>query len=211
MTTLQALEARLQALQVEWVEELHRLREERGYHLEGRKIRIKAAIRKLHGKKRARILRYLWRARLSALVTGPVIWGALLPAMLLDLYISLYQLVCFPAYGIPKVRRSDYLIMDRRHLPYLNGIERLNCFYCSYFNGLVVYAQEIAARTEQHWCPIKHARAPRALHSRYQRFFEFGDAEAFRGGFEAVRRDYSDLPRPLPHPPVPAGPRDHPP
>lgn len=210
MATLHVLQARLQALQEEWVEELRRRREERGYHLEGRKLRIEAATRKLHRKRRARILRYLWGARLSALVTGPVIWGALVPALLMDLYVSLYQLICFPAYGVPKVRRGDYMVMDRRHLPYLNGVEKLNCFYCSYFNGLVAYMQEIAARTEQHWCPIKHARVPRAVHSRYQRFFEFGDAEAFRSQFETVRRDFSTPPAALQRPRAPVDPGSHP-
>ena len=117
MSTMKALQAKLHALQEEWAQELHRLREERGYHLEGKKIRVEAATRKLHRVYRQRVLRYLWDARVSAVVTGPLIWGALFPALLLDFYVTLYQFVCFPAYGIPKVRRSDFMPMDRRHLP----------------------------------------------------------------------------------------------
>jgi hypothetical protein len=52
----------------------------------------------------------------------------------------------------PKVRRSDYIILDRQKLRYLNSIERLNCAYCGYANGAIAYVQEIAGRTEQHWC-----------------------------------------------------------
>lgn len=193
MTTLKQLQARLHALEAEWAEELHRLREERGYHLVGRRIRVEAATRKLHRAYRKRILAYLWDARISAVVTGPLIWGALFVALLLDAYVTLYQFVCFPAYGIPKVRRRGFMVLDRRHLPYLNWIEKLNCHYCSYFNGLMAYVQEIAGRTEQHWCPIKHARVPRGSHSRYQEFLDYGDVEAFRNRYEALRRDFSDL------------------
>lgn len=193
MTTLQSLQARLRTLEGEWAKELQRRREERGYHLDGRRVLVEARTRKLHRQERARILRYLWGARVSAILTAPVIWGALLPALLLDFYVSLYQFVCFPAYGIPKVRRNDYIVLDRRHLAYLNGIEKLNCLYCSYFNGLVAYIQEVAARTEQHWCPIKHARVPRTLHSRYHRFFEFGDAEGFRRRSKTLSQDFTDL------------------
>jgi hypothetical protein len=48
---------------------------------------------------------------------------------------------------------------DRRKLAYLNAIEKLNCDYA---NGILTYAREIASRTEQFWCPIKHAAMPRA-------------------------------------------------
>ena len=55
---------------------------------------------------------------------------------------------------------------------------------------MVAYAREIAARTEQYWCPIKHARRVRDAHERYPRFFEHGDAEAYRLGLERLRRQY---------------------
>jgi hypothetical protein len=56
-------------------------------------------------------------------------------------------------YRIPRVRRAEYLVVDRHHLQYLNGIERMNCLYCGYGNGVLAYAVEVAARTEQYWCP----------------------------------------------------------
>jgi hypothetical protein len=52
------------------------------------------------------------------------------------------------------------------------------------------YTREIAARTEQYWCPVKHARRVIASHSRYSKFFEFGDAESFSKGLERLRRDF---------------------
>ncbi len=56
-----------------------------------------------------------------------------------DLFISVYQAVCFPVYGIPKVRRKDYIAIDRNQLRYLNALEGFNCLYCSYGNGILAY------------------------------------------------------------------------
>jgi len=82
-----------------------------------------------------------------------------IPFLLLDLAVTTYQAICFPVYRISKLQRADYLVFDRGRLQYLNAIEKLGCVYCSYANGLLAYVVEIAARTEQHFCPIKHARA----------------------------------------------------
>jgi hypothetical protein len=103
----------------------------------------------------------------------------IIPLLLLDLFVTVYQTMCFPAYGIGKVRRADYIVFDRRHLEYLNLLEKLNCAYCSYANGLINYVWEVASRTEQHWCPIKHARRVMGTHPGYQKFADFGDAEAY--------------------------------
>lgn len=42
-------------------------------------------------------------------------------------------------------------------------MEKVNCVYCSYFNGLMSYLREIAGRTEQYWCPIRTPACPKAL------------------------------------------------
>ena len=84
-------------------------------------------------------------------------------------------------------------MFDRADLPYLNLIEKFNCLYCSYGNGVAAYTREVAARTEQYWCPIKHARHIRAAHDRYPRFFDHGDAEAYRQGLNRLRRQYGDV------------------
>lgn len=138
--------------------------------------------------------RFLRRSSLLAILTAPVIYLGWIPFLLMDLFVTVYQAICFPVYRIPKVRRSDYLVFDREDLPYLNAIEKFNCFYCSYGNGVAAYTREVAARTEQYWCPIKHARRIRGAHERYPRFFEHGDAEAFRQGLARLRRQYGDEP-----------------
>jgi hypothetical protein len=111
----------------------------------------------------------------------------------MDMVGSFYQAICFPIYGIPKVRRSDYIALDRHRLAYLNAIEKLNCDYCGYANGVLAYFSEIAARTEQYWCPIKHALRIKSVHGRYKNFFDYGDAEGYRKRIEEVRRSFKDL------------------
>ena len=96
-------------------------------------------------------------------------------------------------YSIPRVKRSDYFVVDRQYLSYLNLIEKVNCCYCGYFSGLIGYVQEIAARTEQYWCPIKHAYRIRLGHSRYEKFLDYGDAKGFRERISVIRRDFDDL------------------
>jgi len=78
------------------------------------------------------------------------------------------------------VKRRDHIVLDRHYLKYLNVLERINCDYCSYFNGLASYAMEIAARTEQYWCPIKHASGKAQRHSRAHFFVDYGNADAYR-------------------------------
>jgi len=61
--------------------------------------------------------------------------------------------------------------------------------YCSYANGLIAYVREVASRTEQCWCPIKHARRVIAAHDHYAAFLDYGDAEAYRRKLQALRED----------------------
>jgi hypothetical protein len=51
----------------------------------------------------------------------------------------------------------------------------------------MAYITEVAARTEQHWCPIKHASNMRGMHSKYQHFLDYGDALAYRENLTKVR------------------------
>jgi len=107
--------------------------------------------------------------------------------------VSVYHSICFRIYGIPRVKRSDYIVVDHQSLAYLNWIEKLNCIYCSYFNGLIAWVQEIGARSEQYWCPIKHARKLSAIHGRYHKFLTYGDSQDFQQRYEQIRRDFDDL------------------
>lgn len=187
-THLDELLARIRALQEEVEDEYHQQRSV----WEARRQALAGDLSRQQRRYKIGLFRFLRRSSLLAVITAPVIYLGWIPFVLMDLFVTLYQAVCFPVYRIPKVRRSDYLVFDREDLPYLNAIEKFNCFYCSYGNGVAAYTREVAARTEQYWCPIKHARRIRDAHGRYPRFFDHGDAEAFRQGLARLRRQYED-------------------
>lgn len=123
-------------------------------------------------------------------ITAPVIYAMIAPLLILDASVTLYQQICFRAYGVPRVRRRDYLVVDRHRLGYLNPIEKVNCAYCSYANGLIAYAREVLARTEQYWCPIRHARRVLDAHARYPGFVDYGDAQGYRERLDQLRRSF---------------------
>ncbi|MEN3373420.1 hypothetical protein [Dechloromonas sp. ZS-1] len=181
--------ARIQSLQDELEEEYRRTREEWAT----RKAELAEEFARQQRRYKTGLFRFLVRSRLLVVLTAPVIYAGWVPFLLMDLFVTLYQHLCFPIYGIPKVKRSEYLVFDREDLPYLNLIEKFNCFYCSYGNGVAAYTREVSARTEQYWCPIKHARRVRAAHDRYPKFFDYGDAEAFKQGLNRLRRQYDDV------------------
>jgi hypothetical protein len=184
----------IRSLEEELQEEFRRRREEFRFTLEARRVRFAEELILQHRRLKVGLGRYLREARPLCVLSAPLIYSGIVPLLLLDLFLSLYQAVCFPVYGIPKARRGDYLVFDRGDLPYLNALERIHCAYCSYANGLAAWFREVAARTEQYWCPIKHARRIRDAHARYPRFFEYGDAESYRKGLERLQKEYEENP-----------------
>ncbi|MFA7275813.1 MAG: hypothetical protein WC043_03310 [Pseudobdellovibrionaceae bacterium] len=169
--------------------ELAAKRADLAYRIEGQRIIFEETVVREHARVKTKLLKYILGARLFMILTAPFIYAVLIPIVLLDALVSLYQCVCFPVYGIPKVTRGNYMIFDRANLNYLNAIEKINCAYCSYGNGVISYAREVASRTEQYWCPIKHARRVLGAHARYSSFIDFGDATAYHDRLEPLRSD----------------------
>ena len=159
------------------------------YQIEGKRITFEQTIRDAHLKVRMGIFHWFLTVRPQNYLTAPIIYGMAVPLVMFDLCISLYQLTCFPIYGVARVKRGDYIVYDHQHLAYLNVIEKVDCLYCSYSVGLLGYAQEITARTEQYFCPIKHARKMLNAHARYERFLDYGDAINFHEKLEEIRAD----------------------
>lgn len=157
------------------------------FQIEGKRVEFERSVQEAHRKLKKNFFRWLVTNRPQNLITGPIIYAMVLPLMLLDLCVSVYQWTCFPIYGIARVRRSDYLVFDRRHLGYLNFIEKFHCTYCEYGNGLMGYMAEVLARTEQYFCPIRHARKILGTHARYSRFLNYGAADAYEAKLEEFR------------------------
>ena len=178
---------RLRQLEEEFEQKIEAQRAAFHYQLEKGRVVFEQGIVLEHRRIRRGVLRFLRDSTLGGLLVAPFIYFLIVPLLLLDLCVSLYQAVCFSVWGVAQVRRADYIVLDRRHLAYLNGIEKLNCVYCGYANGLIAYVQEIAGRTEQYWCPIKHAMRIRSAHRRYRDFLDYGDAEGFQARLDEFR------------------------
>lgn len=157
------------------------------YEIKGKHIEFEQTIKQAHCKLKLGFFRWLVTNRPQNLITGPIIYSMILPLLIIDLLISFYQATCFPIYKIAKVHRADFIIFDRSQLHYLNFIEKFHCFYCEYANGLIAYIQEIIARTEQYFCPIKHARKILGTHKRYAYFLDYGEADGYETKLEAFR------------------------
>ncbi len=179
---------RIHELESELEVELARRRLAFAFTIKGDAVRFEEYVLKRHRDLKTRLSAYIFRARPLMILTAPIIYSGLVPFILLDLFVSLYQFTCFPVFGIARVRRHDYFVFDRGQLAYLNVIEKINCSYCSYANGLIAYVREIASLTEQFWCPIKHARRVLAVHERYPQFVDYGDAEHYHSELEALRQ-----------------------
>ena len=191
--TAETLLDRIRELQDEFELELSKRREAFRYRLENGRVVWEEEARRQHRALRVRWLAFLRRTRPMTVITAPVIYSLIVPFVLLDIFVTVYHAICFPAYGIPKVRRSDHIRIDRHHLAYLNGLQKLNCVYCGYCNGLLSYVREIAGRTEAYWCPIKHAARVDGTHMHYGSFLEYGDADGFEQGMARSRNDLKKL------------------
>ena len=184
---------RIQQMELEIELEMKRKRAELQADFEETRVRFEREVLEQQRRFKTGVISYLLTANWMSVLTAPVIYALLLPMLLLDVSITVYQQICFRAYGIPRVKRGDYFVYDRAHLAYLNLIEKINCAYCSYGNGLMAYGREVVARTEQYWCPIKHARKIMAAHPYYTGFVDFGDAQSYKDELENLRAELTKL------------------
>ncbi len=111
----------------------------------------------------------------------PIIYGGIIPLVMFDIYLEIYHQICFRLYGLPLVKRGEYIKIDRYKLKYLPWYEKINCAYCGYGNGWVHYASEILARTEKYWCGIKHAKYKNFNEPAHHKdFLEYGDEKGYK-------------------------------
>ena len=192
---IRELAGQIKRLEDELETELKHRRAELHADFEDRKIRFENEMLVAQRRLKQGLIAYFGEASLAVILTAPVIYSCIFPLVLLDLFLTVYQTICFPIYGITKVRRGDCFVFDRTHLGYLNVVEKFNCAYCSYGNGVATYFREIIGRTEQYWCPIKHARRALHAHPYYHGFTDFGDAEAYRRELETLRQALGHLGR----------------
>ena len=138
------------------------------------------------------LFRFLLRSRLLVILSAPVIYAGWIPFLLIDLFVTTYQAICFPIYRIPKVKRSDYLVRPcRSALPERH--RKIQLFLLFIRQWRAAYFREVAARTEQYWCPIKHARRVRSAHDRYPKFSITATLRPSSKASPALRKQYDDV------------------
>jgi hypothetical protein len=179
--------AQMAALENDLRSAVHEQESKMFFEIRGKRVEFESAVKAAHDKLKKNFFRWLVTNRPQNLITGPIIYAMVVPLMMLDFFVSFFQWSCFPIYGITKVRRGDYIVFDRAQLGYLNFIEKFHCFYCEYGNGLMGYMREILARTEEYFCPIKHAHKILGTHARYNRFLDYGDAADYEARLEEFR------------------------
>ena len=180
----------MEVIEKELNEIIHQQEIQFNYQLKGKKVEFENSIKEAHKKLKIGLIHWFSKRPIN-LLTGPIIYSMIVPMLILDVCISFYQLTCFPIYKIKLVKRRDYMSFDRHHLHYLNWIEKFHCSYCAYGAGLLAYITEIVARTEQYFCPIKHARKVMGTHSRYIKFLDYGDAKNYQENLENFRKQLS--------------------
>jgi len=125
------------------------------------------------------------------LLAGFFTWLPIFGVLLFDfLIIEPYHQIVFRLVGIPRFKRSDYiLIVDRKKLQYLNWYQKFGCMYCGYVNGLAAYFKAIVNRSEKYWCGIMHQNVQKLHGQEHQAnmdFAKFDDEEDFKKKYGQV-------------------------
>lgn len=77
--------------------------------------------------------------------------------VVVDLATWLYQEIYFTINDIPKIKRSQYVIMTRHKLKGLNASQKWSCWYCEYVNSVVAWVKAVTNQTEIYSCGIKYS------------------------------------------------------
>lgn len=149
------------------------------YLLRNKRAVFDKAVLRYHLLRKTKFVRFFVETRPLVYLSSPLIYCMILPLLFLDVFFTVYQHVCFRVYRLKLVPRRPYMVADRHNLAYMNVMQKVNCLYCSYSNGVIAYAREITARTEDFWCPIKNAGEVHIPHYKYYEFLEYGDVDGF--------------------------------
>ncbi len=180
----------IEKMKVKLLKEIAHQEKDISYEIQNGYVRFEKEIFDSQKENMKNLLAYFRDMPLLHLLTSPLIYVMVIPAIIFDVMLFLYQQIIFRVYKFEFVKRSDYILFDRQYLGYLNPIEKLNCMYCSYFNGLMHYAAAIASRTELYFCPIKHSKKVAYEHDFYDAFFRYGDEDEYQKKLEELREKF---------------------
>lgn len=113
---------------------------------------------------------------LALFIAASSIFSMVIPVLIVDISLFFYQTVYFGLMGIPKIKRSEFVGIDRWDFTKLNIVQRISCAYCDYANGVIDYAKTVARQTELYNCAIKYSHAKKNTEERTE-YFERKDFE----------------------------------
>ena len=177
----------IEAMKVKLGEEITKQEKNLSYEIHNGYVRFEKDIFEKQKENMKNLLAWFREIPLFHLLSSPLIYAMVIPAVALDIILFVYQQLIFRIYKFKFIKRSDYIMYDHQYLGYLNAIEKFHCLYCSYFNGLMQYAAAIASRTEFYFCPIKHAKKVAYEHDYYDRYFEYGDGDDYQTKLKELR------------------------
>ena len=157
--------------------EQERLAEKYGFSIRQKRIEFLQKFRERNRTFRIPTWKYAIPVNIRHVLSIPFIYVMIVPTIILDLFLTMFNWIALPLYHIPVVKRGDYIVYDRQFLDYLNHIQKINCLYCTYVNGVFAYAVEIGGRTERYWCPIKAAHKRPAGNKWYADYADYGNPE----------------------------------
>jgi len=178
----------IEAMKVKLGEEIAQQEKDISYEIQNGYVQFEKEVLDKQKENMKNLLAWFRDIPLLHLLASPLVYAMVIPAILFDIILFIYQQVIFRIFKFKFIERSDYIRFDRQYLGYLNLIEKLNCMYCSYFNGLMQYAAAIAGRTELYFCPIKHAKKVAYEHDYNDEFFRYGDEDEYQKKLEALRK-----------------------
>ena len=174
-------------------EEIEQQEKKIDYEIKNGYIRFEDEVLSKQKENMKHLLAWFGETPFIQLLSAPIVYGMVLPALLLDLMLFVYTYVVGRVFKITFVQRKDYIVFDRQYLGYLNIVEKLNCLYCAYFNGLMQYSAAIAGRTELYFCPIKHAKKIAYDHNYYDAFFTYGDGDDYPERLKKLREEVQEV------------------
>ncbi len=179
----------IEEMKIKLAEEIDKHENHISYEIKNGYVKFESEVLAKQKENMKTLLSWFREVPLLHLLTSPIIYAMVIPAVFLDIILFIYQQVIFRIYKFDLIKRNDYMHFDHKYLGYLNPIEKLNCLYCSYFNGLMLYASAIAGRTELYFCPIKHAKKVVAQHKYYDEFLSYGDEEDYQNKLKELRKN----------------------
>lgn len=179
----------IEAMKIKLGEEIDKQESHISYEIQNGYVRFEKEVLDGQRENMKNLLSWLREVPLLHFLTAPLIYAMVIPAIIFDVVLFVYQQIAFRVFKFQFIKRSDYLHFDHHYLGYLNPIEKLNCLYCSYFNGLMLYASAIAGRTELYFCPIKHAKKVVSEHKYYKEFLFYGDENDYQEKLNELRKN----------------------